>query len=54
MAAAMGIFYRGLVGSLVATLFYGIILKPLLEKLSADPKYTDDSRIDAVEKLFYN
>lgn len=31
VAAAVAIFYRGLIGSLVAALFYGIILKPLLE-----------------------
>jgi|GEM_PF-6270007 len=39
VAAAEGIFYRGLIGSLVAALFYGIILKPLLRKFGVDDKF---------------
>lgn len=38
VAAAVGIFYRGLLGSLVAALFYSVILKPLLERIGVDPK----------------
>lgn len=39
VAVIVGIVFRWIVGSLTAALFYGIVLKPLLEKLSVDEKY---------------
>ena len=39
VAVAVGIFYRGLIGTLTAALFYGWILKPLLKKLGVEDKF---------------